>query len=93
MVANLTEARALIEELKSNYAKGAPGNTAHSLATVSSRLGDKEQALTWLERAVQRKEPSLINADMFYLSKLLRDEPRFHAVLQKVGLKPRKAGE
>jgi len=58
---------------------------AQDLATVYAGLGEKEKALRWLERGTET------HAYMLYLGidptlRSLRDEPRFKAVLKKIGL-------
>ena len=49
-------------------------------------LGDKEKALEWLERCVEDRDLQcwFLNVDPLYDS--LREEPRFQAVLKRVGL-------
>ena len=50
------------------------------------RLGDKEQALRWLDRACGERNrfPLLLNTDPFYDS--LRADPRFQDLVRRVGL-------
>jgi len=52
-------------------------------------LGDKEQALIWLDRAYQEKDPSLFWLRFDWLSVdptgvTLRSDPRFQTVLRKL---------
>jgi eukaryotic-like serine/threonine-protein kinase len=84
---NSKEALSLVEELRSLYEKGHEGNVAFCLAGVFCAIGDKEKSLTWLEQAVGRKAPGLINVSYPNQMKCLHDEPRFQAVLRKVGFK------
>jgi len=84
---NSKEASKLIEELKSLYEEGHEGNVACGLADIFDELGEKEKTLTWLERAVEKKAPALINLSLCYWLKSLQEEPRFQALLKKVGLK------
>jgi TolB-like protein/DNA-binding winged helix-turn-helix (wHTH) protein len=56
-------------------------------------VGDKEQALYWLERAYQEKDPSLFWLRFDWLSvdpsgEILRSEPRFLAVYRKLNFPP-----
>jgi serine/threonine-protein kinase len=51
---------------------------------VYTALGDKEQALTWLERAYDEKDPWLFWLKVSEVVDSLRGEPRFQAVLRKV---------
>jgi len=84
---NSKEASKLIEELKSLYEEGHEGNVACGLADIFDELGEKEKTLTWLERAVEKKAPALINLSLCYWLKSLQEEPRFQALLKRVGLK------
>ena len=84
---NSKEASKLIEELKSLYEEGHEGNVACSLADIFDALGEKEKILTWLERAVEKKAPALINLSLCFWFKSLQEEPRFQALLKRVGLK------
>jgi tetratricopeptide (TPR) repeat protein len=51
---------------------------------VYASLGNKEQALDWLERAYEEKEPWLFWLKVEPMVDSLRGEPRFQAVLRKV---------
>jgi serine/threonine protein kinase/Tfp pilus assembly protein PilF len=84
---NSKEASKLIEELKSVYEEGHEGNVASGLASIFDELGEKEETLAWLERAVEKKAPGLVGLSMCYLFKSLQEEPRFQALLKRVGLK------
>ncbi|HLL77203.1 MAG TPA: tetratricopeptide repeat protein [Pyrinomonadaceae bacterium] len=59
---------------------------AVGFARAYLRLGDKEQAFRWLERACEERNlfPLLINSDPFYDG--LRSDPCFAALVRKVGL-------
>jgi hypothetical protein len=46
--------------------------------------GDKEQALTWMERAYDEKDPALFWLKIWPSNDLLRSEPRFQALLRKL---------
>jgi serine/threonine protein kinase len=82
-----SEASKLLEELNSLYEKGHEGNVAFLLSLTYYELGGKEESLMWLERAVERKAPGLINLSYPAFFKSLREEPRFQAILKKVGFK------
>jgi TolB-like protein/DNA-binding winged helix-turn-helix (wHTH) protein len=51
-------------------------------------LGDKEQALTFLERAYEEQDPALFYLKVWPLLDPLRSEPRFQALLRRVNLLP-----
>ena len=83
-----TEARRILDELKREAAgaKGPPD--VAGIASVHTALGERAQALDWLERGVGS------GSFMAYLAvdpvfRPLRDEPRFRAVLRRVGLPDR----
>jgi tetratricopeptide (TPR) repeat protein len=81
---NLEQAREVIEQLKrmSTHAYVSPARTAR----IYAALGDKTTALDLLEKAHEDRDRHLlwIKVDHDYDS--LRSEPRFIALLQKVGL-------
>jgi tetratricopeptide (TPR) repeat protein len=56
-------------------------------ARACLRLGDKEQALRWLEKAREERDvyPLMINIDPFYDS--LREDPRFATIVESMNLK------
>ena len=74
------EARAVLEELKS---RGAP---AFEIALVHAGLGQREQALDWLEEAYARRDPFLIYIKVDPNLDGLRPDPRFQNLLRRVGL-------
>jgi hypothetical protein len=64
---------------------GSHGVVAFDLATVYVGLGNKAEALNWLERAVAAHTGMLYLAiDPLY--RPLYSEPRFRALLKKIGL-------
>ena len=56
-----------------------------NVATVYLGLGEKEKALDWLEKGFEDRDPILwwMKGDQLYDS--VRDEPRFQALMKKVG--------
>ena len=57
-----------------------------AFAWIAIGLNEREQALTWLEQAYSERDPylTLLNADPVY--DRLRADPRFIALVQKIGL-------
>jgi hypothetical protein len=57
-----------------------------AFAWISIGLDEKDRALAWLEKAYEDRDPYviLLNADPVYDS--LRADPRFIALLKKIGL-------
>ncbi len=70
-----------LEELKTRYV------SADVIARIYAGLGDKAQALDWLEKAYDQRTWSLflLKAEPMYDN--LRGEPRFQALVTKMGLK------
>jgi tetratricopeptide (TPR) repeat protein len=60
--------------------------TASAVASVYAILGDKEQALGWLETAYQQTDDSLVFLNIQRQFDPLRSDPRFQGLLKKVGL-------
>jgi hypothetical protein len=50
-------------------------------------LGDKNQALTWLDRAYQERSEHVLYLGIEPLVDPLRGDPRFEKLLEKIGLK------
>jgi len=81
---NLEEAGRIHSQLQSmaEY-RSIPGTC---FAFINLGMGRKDIALTWLERAVARHQPSMITLKMHPAYDSLRGEPRFVALLRTVGL-------
>ena len=78
-----TEAVKILEQLKELSKQRYV--SAYSLAIVYLGLGDKEEALRWLEKSYQDREGSdiaLIKINLFFDA--LRGDPRFEALVAKV---------
>ncbi len=48
-------------------------------------IGETEEALTWLERAYEEREPGLLFARIDPLMDPLRSDPRFQDLLRRIG--------
>ncbi len=81
---NRTDAEKMIAELKSLWPEHT--RAALDLAVVFSGLGDKENALSWLEKAQEMHVSDLIGIgkDSHFLE--LRSDRRFQALVQRVGV-------
>jgi uncharacterized protein HemY len=64
----------------------APDGSPYGLAMVHASLGETERALTWLDRAYQQRTALLMGVDPFLDP--VRQEPRFVALVHRVGLRP-----
>ena len=51
-------------------------------------LGEKDQAFEWLERAVEDHSYDMVYLNVDPLFDGFRDDPRFPALVRKVGLEP-----
>jgi tetratricopeptide (TPR) repeat protein len=60
--------------------------SAYDLGRHYAQLGDRNQALRWLERSVETREVFIINLIVHPELDSLRGEPRFLTLLKKVGL-------
>jgi tetratricopeptide (TPR) repeat protein len=57
---------------------------AFFVALGYARLGDKNEAIEWLQRSYQNKEIVIADINVFPPLDPLRDDPRFQALAQKV---------
>lgn len=53
-------------------------------AVIYARLGDKDQAFTWLERAYADRLPGLVELKVNLSWDNLRDDPRFQDLLWRM---------
>ena len=58
----------------------------YDLADTYVRLGDREQALHWLNLAYQERSPYLANLQIEPRLDSLRSDPRFQELVERVGL-------
>jgi adenylate cyclase len=86
-IGNRDEAQKLVKELESLFEKGHEGGVAVLLVGLYEKLGDKNAALTWLEQALEHKAPGLCDISRCVYYRSLQGEPRYQAVLSKVGFK------
>jgi Tfp pilus assembly protein PilF len=61
--------------------------SAHDIALIYLGLGDKTQAINWLEKAYQERSSSLIYLQVDPRFDGLRTDPRFQDLLRRMGLK------
>ena len=76
--------RARLAQRREEAAKGYV--SPYDFADAYIRLGEKEQALTWLERACQERSAYLANLQIEPRFDFLRSEPRFQELVRRVGL-------
>jgi TolB-like protein/Tfp pilus assembly protein PilF len=56
------------------------------LADITAQLGDADRAFEWLERAYDQRTQALISLGVSPLYDPLRSDPRFGALLQRIGI-------
>jgi len=71
---------ALLQRSKSRYVSPV------AIAQIYSRLGNKDKAIEWLQKAVSAKSQQLVYIKTEPLYDSLRADPRFRELLKKVGL-------
>ncbi len=59
---------------------------AFSMASIIAFTGDQEQTLKYLEQAYREHAPDLIKVQNEPLFDFLHSDPRYHALLKKIGL-------
>ena len=71
-----------LDEQITKYSKGA----AYQIAEIYAWRGEKDKAFEWLERAAAQHDGGLSFFKSDPLIAKLRDDPRYAAVLKKMGL-------
>jgi hypothetical protein len=80
----VVEARTLLEDAVTTR---KPGDTsAFWIAGAHARLGNKDAAFEWLERSFQERETFLAYLRFHVFFTDLRDDPRFGAIVKRMGL-------
>jgi len=78
------EARKILAQL--NTLSSASYVPPYVLAMVHAALGEKDQAFTWLDKGYQQRDPYLVRLRVDEAMDPLRSDPRFPALLGRVGL-------
>jgi Flp pilus assembly protein TadD len=82
---NVAEARRAATKL----AQSESGKTSpYGMAKVYMALGDKESAFAWLQKAADRGQADLVSLKIEPDFDPLRSDPRYAALLRRVGLSP-----
>jgi len=76
------EARKLLTELNTQEKKPAT-----AIAGVYAAIGEKEKAMEWLEKAYDQGSGYLVSVSTDFIYDNVRDEPRYQALIEKMGLK------
>jgi|SRR5216683_2600276 len=78
------EAQEILSQLKELSARRYV--SPYQVAMIYEGLGDKEQALAWLERAYQQRVHNMVFLKVEPELDGLRSDPRFASLVQRVGL-------
>jgi TolB-like protein len=82
-LAHLDASRRLLEQLIAQYGKGS----AYQIAAVYAWKGDNDRAFEWLEKSYTQRDAGLVFIKVDPgLRGLLRSDPRYEALLQKLQL-------
>src|SRR6185503_4224277 len=76
-----------LKQLELTRARWKPNEYPYTFARIYARLGDKEQALTLLEKACEQHD-ELVYLIFDECWDPWRDEPRFEAIREKIGMPP-----
>jgi len=76
--------RAWADHLADRHVRGGDG--AYETAEIYAMAGAREMALTWLERALEERAPSMVHVLAAPAFDGLRGEPRFRAVLRTMSI-------
>ena len=80
------EARRLVEQCVAEYAQAHRPAKAWSAAHIYTSIGEKDLAFEWLARAYQDRSPMLVFVNVMPYYDGLRTDPRFSALLARLGL-------
>ncbi len=83
---NTAEARSLLQRLEAIAAKTYVSPTAFLWILVG--LGEFDNALVWIERAIDDRDPMIIPIKTYPCLDPLRSNPRFQALVCKMNLEP-----
>jgi tetratricopeptide (TPR) repeat protein len=78
------EAEKIIKEVERG--KDLSGNDHRGMALVYAALSENDKAIAWLEKSYKKHEESLCSLKIDPKMDPLRSDPRFNALLKKIGL-------
>ena len=81
---NREEALAVVEQLKRRRAERF--TSPWGIASIYARIGEDEEALSWLERAYEEHDPPLVWLKVHPRFDAIRSHPRFVALLRRMNL-------
>jgi tetratricopeptide (TPR) repeat protein len=71
-----------------NKERAKRGENLHGLAENYARLGEKEQALLWLEKAIEKREQTITTHIRNPFWDGYRSDPRFADLIRRLRLEP-----
>jgi tetratricopeptide (TPR) repeat protein len=77
-------ARKLISEIETAYT--LTGNDYRGMALIYAALGENDLAFEWLEKSCERREESLCSIKVDPKLDPIRSDPRFDAIILKMGM-------
>lgn len=80
------EALRMLAEIQERAGREAV--SAYNVAMVYAGLGEKDKALTWLEKSYANREARLVNIQAHPRFEALHSEPRFADLLRRIGMGP-----
>ena len=78
------ESNAALDALINNFEKDA----AYNIAYVLAYRGEADRAFEWLEKALEHKDPGLIDVQTDQLFANIHDDPRWLPFLERIGRAP-----
>ena len=86
MAGKKAEARKVLDQLAERAKRGYV--PAVYRAEIYAALGDKDRAFEWLGKAVDDRSSTVSRLKVFWGYDSLRSDPRFQALLRRIGLEP-----
>ena len=77
------QAQSILDELEERAQRGRV--SPHAMALAQLGVGNKDEAMRWLEKVYEERSPSLIFMNENPRYDGLRGDPRFQELLRKVG--------
>lgn len=76
----------LVRQAESRYRIGASPLSQYAIARMHAALGDREQTLSWLEKALTHRDGQLLNVKVDAAFDPFRQDPRFRRIIEQMNL-------